>query len=66
MTTDPTSDAARKARNVAEHRKRRKERGDRKVTVWMGADTFAGLEVLAGVHGSKDKAITALINGAAR
>lgn len=56
---------ARRAASAAYH-KRRAEAGMKKVTVWLSPEAQDALEKLKDVHGSKDKAVDALIIQAAR
>lgn len=56
---------ARRAASAAYH-KRRAEAGMKKVTVWLSPEAQDALEKLKDVHGSKDKAVDALIIQAAK
>lgn len=55
---------ARKA--VRDYQKRRKEAGERKVTVWMTPDVRLSLERLKAIHGSNDAAIAAALTALAK
>lgn len=63
MTTFKQSAASRKA--VREYQQRRKEAGERKMTIWVSPATQMDLDLLRKKHMSNDEAIAAALKKAA-